>query len=396
MKRNIFFSILISLFLISGASVVTAKERVAEYKLPDIRNDFCGPEISPRYCKCAFHNQGCKGSGQSRDGALEFVNGEFQSWVKNGIREFAQRCISGDGIYDSSERTCSKCEGGSYQNGKCVENVAALTDPYDSDCNLNDNFNNSWEKFSDFDSRIRPQDASYEVSQYNRVLDEIAKNIVTVENLEYQMEIDRLFRLEMKEYRKALLGNIRSNLVKSIFRLSWMTYNTVKGAKGSGESYSKIFTSDSTVTQIGAAMKFVQAGVPKGSKAEIDGSTRIGRIKGAAWNATLEVIESGADPKAIALQVYGDGVKSVAAEAKLPSLEFTEEEIGILRDQHLSNQALNELIADSYKENAERRMDVLLLSKEIEDLYIELQDWKEKEFNRVGDGLIEQCKTQGR
>ena len=396
MRKRLLLPLEILILFFVGSSLALAKERVVKFDLPDIKNDFCGVEINHQFCKCGFHREFCKAVGLDKKGAEAHVNLEFQSWVKEKITNFAVSCVDGSGQFDSSKRDCTYCDNGSFSNGECVENVALVIGPFDAECNLTNEFRKDWKKYSDLDSRIRPQDGSFEASEYNRTLDEIANKIFEVENIEYQMEMDRLLRLEMKEYKKALVNNIKSNLTKAIFRLSWLTYNTVMGASGPGYTYSQLFTEDSTVKQIGAAMKFVQSGVPKGSKAEIDGKTRMGRIKAGAWNATLEVLESGGDPKAIALQVYSDGVKAVASEYNLPSIEFSEEEIGILRDQHLTNQAIDELIADSYKENSLRRKRALLLSLEIEKLYAELQSWKRKEYERVEVSLVDQCKTGGR
>ena len=104
---------------------------------------------------------------------------------------------------------------------------------------------------------------------------------------------------------------------------------------------------------------------------------------------TLETIESVGNPKDVATQL----VKDVRG-ASIPSPNISDEEIGILRDQHMSNQAVDQALADSYALNGERRAELAKLETQITEKYNELQQWKHKEYQRVRANLEDQCKDK--
>ena len=107
------------------------------------------------------------------------------------------------------------------------------------------------------------------------------------------------------------------------------------------------------------------------------------------WNATLESLESVGDPSAIAQQFMKD-----ARAAVLPSANISDDEVEILRDQHLSNKAIDESIADNAAEIAELRKVLLETRVLFFQKYNLMQEWKLKEYKRVKGNLEDQCKDK--
>ena len=387
----------ITILLFAVALVAHAKDRVQKWEEPDIKDDFCGTHINFQYCKCAFHNDYCNSVGHDKGSASAYVESEYQKWANELKAQFGQGCTSLGGILEKGGTQCRNCQDGYVVQGdKCVEPEKA--DPGASDeensCGVDDSFDQDWKKYSDFDDRIDPSSASYEVQQWHATLDKIAELTAEGMQLEYEMELDRQLRLEMREYKQALVQNIRSNITKAIIRLAWVTHNTIKGGKGWAGSYEKMFTGDKALERVGAGLKFLQSGVLPGSKAAIDTSDIPGKLKSTAWNATLETMEAVGDPVKVAEQAIKDTVGGAFAEGGVTGPDISEEEVAILRDQHLTNLALDELIADSYKVNAERRLRVKAIEKEIAEAYNEMQEWKGKEKTRVRALLEDECNNQ--
>ena len=68
----------------------------------DIKNDFCGNNISYLYCKCAFHNQNCDAVNMTQSAADKYLKTKFNEWVE---RQEAAKCAR---------------QGKEWRSGKCV------------------------------------------------------------------------------------------------------------------------------------------------------------------------------------------------------------------------------------------------------------------------------------
>jgi len=387
MKKVSLFFLYFILGLLLVPSISYAGKEANTYQIPDVRDDYCGIEINYQYCKCAFHDEFCDAIGMDQGSANSYVLGEFREWNRKRIQAMGVSCLLSDGDWNKSSWTCTTCTGGDVREGTSCKKPK--DDAKEKECKeaLKD-FEKNWEKYSDFDPAIPVSDASYEVQQYNRVLDEIATMIAEAQALEYDMEIDRQIRLDLRAYKQALVQNIRNNITKSIFRLAWVTYNTVQGAKGTAGSFRKMLNPESVVEGVGATMKVIQAHIPPGAKKyQFDTSKTKGKVKSAAWNATLETLESVGDPVAIATQAAKD-----ARTAAVGGPDLTPQEVAILRTQHLQNKKIDKTLAESYAENAARRAKLLVLEKQIAGKYNELQEWKAKEYSRVKNSVEESCK----
>lgn len=383
-RSTVVVGCVVAVLLFAGVPVsVFAGSETTTYHVPDVKDEYCGVHIDFHYCKCAFHNQYCDRVGQHKDGAHAYVFASFLEWNRERIQRMGEQCIAVDGHWDTGKWSCTVCtDGDVLQGSRCVA-------PHKTEerCELPRDFERRWEVYSDFDDAIPVAAASYEVGQYHKALDELAALIAEAQALEYDMEIDRQTRLELREYKHALVHNIRSNITKAIFRLAWVTYNTVQGGKGNAGSYQTLLEPQHAVEGFGAAMKLVQAHIPAGEKElQFDTSNTEGNVKSIAWNATLETLESVGSPTAVAQQAAKD-IKG----AIVGGPDLTEAEVAILRQQHLDNQAVDTALAESYAVNATRRAQLLQLEKRIAELHNELQVWKAKEYARVRTSLLEDC-----
>jgi len=384
--KSIFSMLLIFSLLAPYAYAGTEKET---YETPSVKDSFCGPVINFQYCKCAFHDELCGAVGLSQSGASKYVLGEFREWNKKRIQSMGAGCLRTGGYWNKSSWTCTSCTDGDVLEGtRCV--APEKSDAEKRECReALENIDKDWEKYSDFDGRFGT-DVSWEVQQFNKLLNEVADLVAQAHQLEYDMEVDRQVRLSLREYKQALVLNIKTNLLKAFWRLTYVTYTTVKGAQGTHGSLTKMLNPESVAEGVGAGLKVIQAHIPPNAKDyQIDTSTTAGKIKSIAWNATLETIESVGNPKDIAIQFAKD-----ARGASIPSPNISDKEIGILRDQHMGNQAVDTALAESYAVNAKRRAELARIEAKITKKYNEMQRWKHKEYQRVKGNLEDQCKDK--
>lgn len=378
------------------APPVFAGKDVERFQFPDVRDDFCGIHINFQYCKCAFHNEYCEAIARSRSGANSYVWSEYRNWVREQINTMARSCIARDGIWSISGRSCTYCTPPHTNiDNRCKkveqEEQGEEADGGGSngtkDCSLPDDFSDNWEKYSDIDDRIETQSRSYEAQQYTSAIEQIVQKKAEIYNYKVAMEADRLARLELRNIKKALVQNIKVNLLKSFWRLSYITYSTIKSGASTGQTYADMLNPESVVQGVAKGISVIQANVPSDSALAIDTSDASGKVRSIGANAALEAMDSLGDPKKVALKVFDDSIKST-----FPSADISPEEIEILKNQHLRNNALDKKIMESYLINSQRRTNVLELEKEIALLQAQAQDWKQKERARVKDSILESCK----
>ena len=297
-----------------------------------------------------------------------------------------------------------------------VSPVSALEDVVDNDCNIKDEvFDRDWKKYSDLENtpltfKEHPLTArSWETQQYYATQSEIVDAELQIFFLKRDMEIDRLMRLELKEYKKALVDGHRKNLLKSFCRLSFLTvhttyeaYHTAKSLVGTpkapGGTYGNLFTTPSLVSAIGSALKITntyKAMAPPKSSALAKNTQGIANVvDDATLNIELEMVESLGDPKKIALEVVTQIMKAAPIPTSANEWKLTEKDFNILRKEHLKNKELDKTIAESYKMNLERKDKVKEFEVQIEGLKIELAEREAKEKSRVKDLLVDNCRER--
>lgn len=401
MKRSIFIAALLPLFLVAceggGDLPEDSKEQYVKaqkessFTTPHIKDDFCGVHIKFQYCKCAFHNDYCEAVGMDKKSANVHVQSKYDEYVLDLREKFTEGCVAQNGYVKKD--SCYVCPMAAEVEGEqclipeedpctymdCVYGCTdgeceAEPEPELEACDLE----NDWEKYSDFDFRIPEAERSFEAKEYARTQTDIVNTYAEQAELVYETELLRIQLADVKDYKAALVDNLRDNLVKATLRLTYTTYSQIDGAKGAGESFSKFLTSTESLEVLGAGMKSMQAVMPSDSRLAIDTNTAGGKVKSIGWNATLEAIESMGDPKAIAQQVMKD-----SKGALVPSADITPEEVEILRVQNLENNLLNEVIAELEAEINENEAWLGVADVRIADLEAEALKWSAEEKARV-------------
>jgi hypothetical protein len=259
-------------------------------------------------------------------------------------------------------------------------------------CEINwEIFNRDWKKYSDMDERfsfaeLNLSSRSWETQQYYRIQERIVDLKLQIYFLERDMEIDRQMRLALRDYKNRLVKNIKVNLLKSFWRMAYVTYDTIKTGKGLGSSYTKLFTSAEVIPKIGASLKVIKGLTPKVPKSEKNINDITSKVKSVAVSGVLEAVESLVDPFETGKAVYNEAVKQV-----LPSADLTAEEIKILQDQHLNNRIITQVLEESYRVNLERVKKVQQFEEQVQKLEKEMIEWETEEKKRVADMLVHSC-----
>lgn len=107
------------LFVFTGALVFSgcgSSVDSTEVFRRDIKNDFCGPVMNFRYCKCAFHGEFCEEIKMSKKEADDHVQAEFEKWKEKELEAFAKKCESPYNnavyIFAGGDGKCSYCAEG--------------------------------------------------------------------------------------------------------------------------------------------------------------------------------------------------------------------------------------------------------------------------------------------
>lgn len=392
MTKILLFGLILLIPLLSGCTT-------EKFEYPDIKDDFCGVHINYQYCKCAFHNDYCEQIGMDRRSANVYVKDEYNKWVADLLDTWLLECEVAGGIPGDDD--CTYCdEGFVVKDGECApadeeeseddkgEKSGFVPDrPLREDCTVDPaEFESTWKKYSDIDEVIQFNDRSYEAKQALTVYEEMIEKMVEAFELERDIEIENQMQAELEAYRSALVLNLKTNLLKAFWRLSWVTYTTIKSGTGLGDSYSQVLTSGAGVETIGAGLKVVQGVIPSTSSLAINTSTAGGKAKSVGANVALEAVDSLGDPTKIATELF----KS-ASGAALPSADISQEEINILKEQQLNKGVIDKALEDSRAANRAREARLVELEQEILGLQQQINDWEAKEKERVKSSLESSC-----
>ncbi len=268
------------------------------------------------------------------------------------------------------------------------------------DCTINEAvFDKDWMKYSDIDERIELKSRSWEAQQVALISRKIGD--LEGESLRLQAEIilNGQVRREARELKKALVGTLKKNLIKSLFRLSILTADAVKTGYDLGTTYARLFTLEA-VESLPDALEKVQdvtevvgGLMPEGSQAV----NAVGEYAGDVKTAMDLLTASDEETAVILLEGALDKAEEKAGEI-LPSWDtvpLSPQDIGILESQFLHNQALDEFLEDSYAQDRLRSARVRNgIPGEIEGLKEELALWEGKEKQRVREMLIAECREK--
>lgn len=279
--------------------------------------------------------------------------------------------------------------------------IPAFGESLNEDCTINEKvFDDEWKAYSTLpihNDKLPLQSRSYVAQQYVSKANLLIELELESYFLKRDMEIDRLMRLELREYRNALVNNLQVNLLKSFWRLSWITYDTVKGAPGLssgaiglGQSYAKVFEEVSIIEKLGSGLKVVQGLTPKTSMYAINTNEVSGKVEAVGIAGIYEGMASYGNPVGAGTAIFQETMKQI-----LPSAELTPQEIEILRTQHLKKGVLDDALQESYKNNFLRRDRIAEIEIEQKKLEDELKELGEKEKENIAINLKGDCKRAG-
>lgn len=341
--------------------------RTVQFETPDIKDGYCGQRIDYRICKCSFHNEMCEDIGRTRSVASFILNSKYGAHVSQLRAGFIASCKAGGGKYISD-----RCE--YYEKTKD-----------EKEC-LPSDFDAQWKKYSDIDDRIPPNERSFEAKQHYDALAKIVNNSQELFLLGRDMEIDRQARVEVKQYKQALVKNIKTNLLKSFWRLAWITYDNIQSGRSAGGTFEKMYDLPSHMESIAAYLKTVRSVTPGDSVIAINTDSIAGKAKNVGLSVALDAMESVGDPVTVATTLVSESVKQTFGSA-----DITPEEIEILKTQHLKNNLLDDIIQESYRRNRERRLKAEALKSENETLKTQLIELENKEKDRTRKEIVDAC-----
>ena len=121
----------------------------------------------------------------------------------------------------------------------------------DHGCVIESVFEKDWRIQSTFNP-VR-EDKSWPVQQFQDTQKEISKINEEIATISAYMVLDSEARKDAREMEQALVRLLKANLLRSFWRLAWITYNTVGGPTGktgmisTGRAYAGLFSEGASV-----------------------------------------------------------------------------------------------------------------------------------------------------
>lgn len=362
--------------------------RTVMFEAPDIHDDFCGAKIDYRICKCARHGEMCKDIGRERNVAQYILNARYHAHVAVLRAQFAASCAAA---------------GGRFRTDRCE--YTEMTEK-EKECIPKD-FETAWKKYSDIDDAIPANERSFEAKRVHEVGGKLKNVRASIYVLERDIEMNRLMLQELREYRKAVASNLKVNLLKSFWRLAWLTYDTSAGAAAPmrfgadgtfllqggtdlGRSFAKLFVDDlAHGQQLAILAKLARESMGNNSKYAFDTTTLDGKIGAVSMTTLIASLENIGSPVEAAKEMFQEITKQ-----SLPNVEvqLSKADIELLASQYDKTKALDDALQEASRKRAEmdRVRDDLL--RERETLTEEFVDWESKERDRVRNSLTDACK----
>ena len=362
--------------------------KTVELEIPDIHEDFCGAKIDFKICKCARHGQMCKDISRTREVAAFILNARFKAYVATLRATFAATCVAGGGKFQSD--SCQYFEKTDKEN-KC----------------LPDDFDRNWQKYSDIDPAIPPAERSFEARNFYETGEKLKDVLAGLYILERDIELNRLMLAELKEYRKAVGTNLKTNLLKSFWRLAWLTYDTAAGAAapmrfGSegtflfqggtdlGRSFAKLFDDDTLgIQQMAVLAKLARESMGDSSKYTFDTKTLDGKVGSVSMTTLIAFFESYGNPVETAKEMFQDITKQALPDV---AVKLSQEDFDLLANHYNKTKTLDNALQEGSRKRANMELIRDSLLKDKERLTAEFAQWEEKEHTRIQELLVSDCK----
>lgn len=266
---------------------------------------------------------------------------------------------------------------------------ADAADPlWDEDCTINEErFDDEWEKYSDFDERV--ESPSPEVQQFTYAVEEAKALMLLAYEMEIDLEMEHGVIEVLREYRTALSRDQTRNLVRAFIRLTMLTGETINGARNLGSSIEKL--GGTVLEQIGATLKLADHFQLKPDDQK---KTVRSAVEGVSWSVFKEVLESMGDPKSVVTTLKTSAMEEANKLVDLPAWKISEAEFQVLRDQHLTSRALDTVMLEAERDQADRRALLESVEDELEAILAEADRARAAEKERVRALLVAQCETE--
>lgn len=271
---------------------------------------------------------------------------------------------------------------------EAVPGMSSARALYDDECELDEErFAREWERYSDLDERIPLRSRSVEAQ-------EVAASIATLQRLlgdHYELqailEVEREELDALREYRHALVNDLRRNLVRSFIRLTMLTATHIKSAVDLRGSVQNLLFGDTVAQVFGAVLAVGRAYRPA-----VDERVSEARLaaEDVAWTGVTSFLEQLGDPGKVASAVAATAVQQ--GWRAVPEMDLTDEEVAILRDQHLRREDLDATMLEYERRLAEGREQLAEYEAGMDALVERLDTARAAERDRVRDAVLAECR----
>jgi hypothetical protein len=267
---------------------------------------------------------------------------------------------------------------------------ADAADPlWDEDCNLDSaRFDDEWEKYSDIDDE-RVESPSNDARQFSDAVEEAMALMLLAYELEMDLEMESQVIAALRDYRGELSRDQTRNLLRAFIRLTMLTGETIKGAVNLGSSIEKL--GGTVLETIGASLKISDHYQLKQSDQK---KTVRNAVNGVGWSVFKDVLESMGDPNSFVKTVATSSMEEANKLADLPEWKISDAEFQVLRDQHLTSKALDTVMLEAERDQADRRGLLESVEEELEFVLAEADTQRAAEKERVRALLIAQCEKE--
>jgi len=256
-------------------------------------------------------------------------------------------------------------------------------------------FDKEWQRYSDIDERIPLQSRSAAAQDYQAALDEVREAHLEMARLQALMELDRQHRLAARDYRKALQQGHKANLIKTFIRMAWITYNTIGGPTGKREFVDAgadlaelLMNAGPNLPTLSRAVGVIKELVPK-QYSSVPGES--GKVVNVGVDAVLEGTKGVFDaPEKMAANVVAKIMETTGKEF-LPSAELSDEEVDILRREHIELRHLDKALDQSYTLNKGRAAQIEALKAQMTEAQDKVKDAVKRERYRLLASLGQDC-----
>lgn len=260
--------------------------------------------------------------------------------------------------------------------------ISAQEEMYDENGEIDmEVFERDWVSYSDIDETIPLSERSYEaqmLAQSEEWVIELYDQMATLAN---DMALNREEYIGLTEFKDSIVKVHRSNLVKSIIRLSIFTAVTVKDAKGSAESFAdNILKSSATAaSNVGEVLEVTSSYVTDDYKDDF------GYIqKGVTYyNADSKLEQVKSDAKDYIKEKVSEKLNVDKLNYSIDDMKISEEDVKILRAHFEKNRELDDAILQNRVLHKYLESQLEAIDSNLQEELSAVEDYRQAEKDRV-------------